>query len=451
MADYCSPPVNMLISEPTSTNILPTIAFAPDTSTPRDWTDGDRLVTVYYLHFHQAHPFLPPHDALSQFFPPNYLLDVMQFIGMHYISSHSVPDCSSQLLAAVQEADLSVEKVQAFLLLSIILHARMQPKDAKECMNKAVYYSLELGLHDRQFSDALEMQSPVRAESARRTWWEVFITDTLLAAVQVEGSLQFIMETPDVPLPCEETEYHDGRLAGVSPSARDLDGQALFHRDGDFSSFAYRVEAAIILRKCLVASEDRISQESMDVLDATISSWFHRVPKRSRATLRNNGEVDQMAFQAYMIMHCTSVYLHFPKSYLVAFLPTTSQLFCARPPDLSSTSWGSDSQVHTAKVVAAAVNMSKLASLSTSVINHSPFFACILVLSSIVQLAILSAGPQQSSGTDRQYLALNIGVLGSMGDIWAIAATSMGRIRDVAMEIEAGARGLRDNQMIQPV
>lgn len=53
----------------------------------------------------------------------------------------------------------------------------------------------------------------------------------------------------------------------------------------------------------------------------------------------------------------------------------------------SVTMASSDSQADTARVVPAAVNISKLASLSTSVVK-SPFFTCILLLSSIVQLAV---------------------------------------------------------------
>ncbi|GAB1210327.1 hypothetical protein APSETT445_009118 [Aspergillus pseudonomiae] len=268
-----------------------------------------------------THPFLAPHDAFLHSSPPGYLLDVVQFISLHYLPASNVPDHTHQLRTAVQEADASLEKVQALLLLSIIMHARTQPREAKECLGQAIALSLDLGLHCREFSDAMEVQNPVGAESARRTWWEIFIIDTLLAAVQVEGALQLTIETPDLPLPCEMDEYQDGRLGIVPTSLRDMDRQALFHNDGDFSSAAYRVEAATILR------------------------------------------------------------------------------------------------------------------------------------SSIVQLAIFTADPQQSTRTGRNFLALNIGVLKSMGPVWAIAAASMARIRDVAIEVESALagerRGLLDDQLTQ--
>lgn len=65
-------------------------------------------------------------------------------------------------------------------------------------------------------------------------------------------------------------------------------------------------------------------------------------------------------------------------------------------------------------------------------------------------MAILSAHTQQSVGSSHSFLALNIGVLGFMGDIWTVAATSKGRLRDVAIEVEAALsgrlRGLLESQ-----
>ncbi|BCR86603.1 fungal specific transcription factor domain-containing protein [Aspergillus chevalieri] len=200
------------------------------------------------------------------------------------------------------------------------MHARGQPKGAKERIAQAIHCSLEIGLHCREFSDVLEVQHPIRAESTRRTWWEIFIIDTLLAAVQVEGVLQYTAETPDVPLPCKEDKYHDGRLPGVAMIVSDLGLYDIFSEHGDLSPFAYRVEAAIVLRRCLLASETHVSQDSLDILDANISAWFHRLPSCKRVILQPDGEVNELDLQATMIMHCASIYLHFPQV-ISALLP----------------------------------------------------------------------------------------------------------------------------------
>ncbi|GAQ05394.1 hypothetical protein ALT_2715 [Aspergillus lentulus] len=375
-------------------------------------------------------------EAFLQAGAPAYLLDVIEFISLHYLSRF-VPDCCGSLQTSVQEAESSVEKVQAFLLLAIVLHGRQQPDEAKSCLAQAIQLSLELGLHRREISDAMSLQNPVQAESLRRTWWEIVVVDVLLAAVQLDGVLQFHMtETPDVPLPCEQEEYQQGCIGVQMYTMANLERHSLLC-DSQFSSFAYRVEAALLLRKCLLAGETHISQEALDSLSATITGWFHRLPKSKRAILHPMGEVDEMMLQAAALVHCASIYLHFPRSSLLPFLPISGRIFCSQPPVFSSTSL--DPQMHTAKVAAGSVNLSKLASLSTAVANHTPFFACVLNLSSILQVALLAAECLPLSAVNQPYLSLNIGVLLSMGDTWPIAGSSMQRIREIVMEIQAAA------------
>ncbi|KAE8145675.1 hypothetical protein BDV25DRAFT_65722 [Aspergillus avenaceus] len=436
MVDGSPHPGNPSPGQCSSAAFSGTAAF---TLMPQRVTDGLResdpmeghWLTLFYVHFYQAHPFVPPREAFVHSAPPRYLIDVMKFIGMHYLPAHQLPDQSGPLKEAVQQSDLTLEKVQALLLLSICLHARTQPKDARECLAQAITESLQLGLHYPDYSAEVEMSDPVRAEAARRTWWEIFIIDALLAAVQVEGILHLTVEPPDVPLPRDADEYGPN---GVASSIREMDRQTYFHRLGDYSSAAYRVQAGCILRKCLLAGQTHVTEEGVDALDATIAAWFHRLPKPKQAILHPNGTLDEMMFQAVMIMHCASLYLHFPKSYLLGFLPVTSQIFCSRPPDFLSLSM--NPQMHTAKVATAAVKLAKLGSLSTSVGDHSPFFVCTLVLSSIMQMAMLSVDRDEAARTGRQYLALNVGILRSMGDIWPIAAVSTSRIQDVAVEVE---------------
>ena len=409
---------------------------------------GTDLVMLYFLHFHPAHPFLPSHGPFLQSDPPTYLIDLVKVVGSHYISPTFVnTDRINNLQATVQDAVLTLEKIQALLLLSIIQHARILPRAAKECLGQAIDGTLQLGLQHRDTAEREALRNPVLAESLRRTWWEVFILDTLLAAVQVEGSLQLMLdETPDVVLPCSEPEEYDGRCGDLaSVSARDLDStRHLLYGDYSLSAAAYRVEAAILLRRCLLAS----SRGSIDALDAAIAAWFHRLPQAKRAVLNHEGQVDQMMFQAVTLAHCASIYLHFPRSHLVAALPVTSHVFCSSPPGFLRAS--ADPQLHTAKVHNAAIAISKLGSLSMSVVEHTPFFCCVLVLSSIIQIAVRSAGSLGSLTAPNHFLGLNFGVLKSMGEIWEIAAMSRMRIRDVAIEAESalGTGNLRIEDMV---
>lgn len=396
---------------------------------------GLQLVSLYYLHFHQAHPFLPPMEVLLQSNPPSYLLEIMQFTSLHYLSSHSPLDNSGDLLLTVLAADLTLEKTQALLLLAIVQHGKQQPHEARSCLGQALQCALEIGLHRREASDILSVDAPLRAESFRRTWWEIFVVDVLLAAVQVDGYLQFEMvETPQVPLPCAPEEYQPGGIVSpILPTLADMERNSLICSDIEFSPCAYRVEAALMLRKCLLEGGTHVTKETCDVLSAAITAWFHRLPSSRRPILQLNGAVDEIIMQAVMLMHCATIYLHFSRSSLLAFLPTTGRIMCSSPPDFVTASV--DPQLHTVKVAESAVQLSKLASLSTSVVNRTPFFACTLVLSSVIQIAVLLGDGLSTPQPRPQYLALNLGVLKSMGKTWPIAASALQQIRQAVIEV----------------
>ncbi|KAJ5110080.1 hypothetical protein N7532_002725 [Penicillium argentinense] len=417
----------------TSTDLSP--SYVPEPQGPPQM--NKHLVKVFFEYFHPAHPILPPFDLWIMSSPPQYLINIVEFIGLHHISPGQVPECSNDLWAAMDIAELALEKAQAYLLLSILFHGRRVPEHAKECIGLAIQCSFRLGLHCRELSDTVEMQNPSRSESMRRTLWEIFIVDTILAALQVGGALQFKMEIPDVSLPSEDECFLDGHSGLSSISANDLPRRVLLD-DDRISSLAYRVEATLILRQCFIACESHAPEGTLEVLDSTISAWFHRWPSANSTILQPNGKVNQIDLQTAMIMHCACIYLHFSKSFLVSLLPNTSELFCSRPPSISAHS--SKPQMHTAKIVNSAVELSKLASLSTCVTCHTPFFACTLVLSSIVQVAVLTAPVGLPFGMHYSYLALNIGVLKSMGNIWGIAASSLTKLRAIAREVEQASQ-----------
>ncbi|KAJ6179917.1 hypothetical protein N7519_010378 [Penicillium mononematosum] len=374
------------------------------------------LIKIFYEYFHLAHPILPPFDLWVMSSPPQYLVNIIEFIGLYHLSPGQTPECSNDLWAATENAELDLEKAQAYLLLSILFHGRKAPECAKKCIGSAIECSFRLGLHCRELSETVEMQNTARAESMRRTLWEIFTVDTLLAAVQVGGTLQFNMETPDVSLPSEDEKFLGGHPGVFSISAKDL-GYRAFSDDDRISALAYRVEATLILRRCLIACETHASEDTLEVLDSMISAWFHRWPSDHSTILQMDGKVNQIDFHLL------------PPKYRRGVLFQASTYSIPSP----------NAQTHTAKIVNAAVELSKLASLSTSVTGHSPFFACTLVLSSVIQVTVLAAPIGQPFGKHYSYLALNIGVLKSMGSVWEIAASSVGKLRATAREVEAAS------------
>lgn len=188
------------------------------------------LIKTFFEYFHPSHPILPPLEVWAMASPPQYLVNIVEFIGLHHTSPGQVPECSNYLGATLEDNDLSLEKVQAYLLLAVLSHGRKSPEYATKYIALAVESSLKLGLHCRELSDTVELLNPARSESMRRTIWEILVVDTLLAAVQIDGTLTFEMEIPDVPLPGRDESF-DNQFRLSSVSASDLFARSLFDDD----------------------------------------------------------------------------------------------------------------------------------------------------------------------------------------------------------------------------
>ncbi|KAL4971693.1 glycosyl hydrolase family 3 C-terminal domain-containing protein [Aspergillus desertorum] len=305
--------------------------------------------------------FPPPNGGSPAIQSSSYLLNIMEFVSMHYLSPHFFHDSSGDLLAAVQAADLTVEKPQALLLLAI----------ARSCLGQALHCALELGLHRREASDTLSVDAPLRAESPRRTWWEIFVVD---------------LEMTETPRPgCT--------VSPILPTFADMERNSLFCSDIEFSPCAYRIEAAMMLQKCLHAGGTHVAKETLDGLSAAITAWFHRLPSSRRPVLQPNGVVDENHDAG---RHDDALRHH---------LPT---LFSLLPLDFSA--------------------------------RHRPYhvFISARFCDHLPQLSTAhreGGGRWRKRSCSQMYLALNLGVLKSMGETWPIAASALQRIRQAAIEV----------------
>src|SRR5690606_29876917 len=105
-----------------------------------------------------------------------------------------------------------------------------------------------------------------------------------------------------------------------------------------FSSFAYRVEAVRILGQVLSAQtpspssppggpggpggglnnpSPALDDPRSDAADASLTNWFLHLPEPKKELVQADGKVDEMLFQAHMVIQATSIYLHRPRSHLV--------------------------------------------------------------------------------------------------------------------------------------
>ncbi|EEP76823.1 predicted protein [Uncinocarpus reesii 1704] len=349
----------------------------------------DFLFDYYYAFFHDAHPILPPAHLLPRIAPiPPCLQAVVRFIGAHYTLDPSADlyrDSVVSELAAANEP--SFYKVQALLLLSIVLHARNERSDAVDSFSTAVELALGMGMNRASFASTLGENDPVRIETLRRTWWELYMVDGMFSA---------------------------------------------------FDQMPSRINnASRILKRTLdlgYVIDDYQLGDQVESIDASIGSWFHHLPISKRNILGPDGTVDQLLFRAHMIINCALIYLHLPRSNLLATPTAVASIPCARR-GLCIAAASSTNLTHAVKSIKAANDLAALAALRTSVIKHSPFFICGLVLSAIVQLCACSVRASNCLEPRRDRIALIVGELKSLNATWAISQLVMKQIKLVAREV----------------
>ncbi|KAH8700137.1 C6 transcription factor [Talaromyces proteolyticus] len=397
-------------------------------------TDG-YLVDVYYSHFHSAHPILPPLHMLYHYHPPQYLERVIKFIGTHFTTAASPETYRPNVVVDVTDAEPGVEKVQALLLLTIVLHSRNERQEAGALLAQAMDLAYELGIHLRSFAETMAEGDPIREESFRRTWWELFVIEGMLTALGARATFTASTVPLEVPLPCEERIYQDGLYPPASPpTIAQFDDRVFADEDFDFSSYSYRIEAVRILGRVVSLSETPNGhQEMVESVDARIASWFHHLPESKSELMLADGTVDEMMFQAKMVINGASIYLHFPRSDLLSSPAVAAEVICGHSGICLMPAFSHHS--HAMKAVKAASEISNLAAIRIPETKHTPFFICALVLSSIVQLAAYSVKAGQMPDPRRDRLSLTVGVFKSLGRTWAISQTVNRQIKAVARDV----------------
>lgn len=102
---------------------------------------------------------------------------------MQYIGSMYVPDVDSSEARAIAMGNFDPQSmpsngftVQALLLAAIAVYADDKLENARVVLDGAINMAIELGMHHRTFA-TMEVD-PVLAESWRRTYWFMYITDS---------------------------------------------------------------------------------------------------------------------------------------------------------------------------------------------------------------------------------------------------------------------------------
>ncbi|CAG7557454.1 unnamed protein product [Fusarium equiseti] len=402
-------------------------------------SENDRLLRLYYENFHNAHPFLVPSSAFTSRNYPPYLRRMVDFAGSHY--SPSGPN--AQLRASVATdmlsiTDNSTSMVQSLLIYSILLFFGGDLDGAGKTFEQCTRMAMDLGMHLNDFAAARQLDNPIEAESLRRTWWEIYVTDILMAIPPKTMNLRCSSVPPKVCLPCEEA-FYNGRLDIPPPHhVLEFKRRVLLTGDVTFSSYSYRIEAATILGRVLLLNQKKsTSHDHSQSIENALLSWSNHLPPGKLEIVDSYGNIDEMMFQAHMIIALASMLLHLPRSNLHSLLADSKDPFIpvAQNHPLSS----STTLIQGIKATDASRRISDCISLCPNVPKHTPFVIPALALCGFIQLATSQGHPDECFEHHYNRVTLVLGCLKSARRMWRMAESEYDRLRCCASELIADA------------
>ena len=179
----------------------------------------DKLLELYYDSFHKAHPCALPLQLMRQRVHDDdpdcrFLVAVLRFIGSLYstqISSSHLEDQVKNLLVE-QQTHTTGFRIQALVLYSIAVYWCNDLPRTRELLNVATDKALAVGMQLKEYATPNSDGDPIVAESFRRTWWQLYLADGLIAASNHDTSFRTSQRdiNATVELPCKDTEYESG-------------------------------------------------------------------------------------------------------------------------------------------------------------------------------------------------------------------------------------------------
>ncbi|KAF0639888.1 hypothetical protein FPSE5266_05949 [Fusarium pseudograminearum] len=365
------------------------------------------------------------------------LTTVMRLIGNIYDAqewSISLQEDAESRISQLSSSD--PVQVQCRLLYSIALFWSSYTTKASEEKDIATNVALELGMHKGEFASASGAGDAVLMESWRRTWWMLYIVDAYYAGTLGTMNFKTFHVEATVSLPCEEDEYESCYIPEPR-TVEDFDSREFAENDIPFSSFAYLIGAVRAAALAISVTPKKVkrqdSERMIQVADAVIDAWLLLLPKE-RKVMRNDGSIDELMFQANLLVHVATIGLHRPLSDL-RFNPIENVSSCAREaptdtprPDLIN--------VHTRRILKSIDAQIQLLALPVRPFHHTPFSTCMV---SEGTLSLLSACKyllrDKELAIARDQIRLTIGCLKSLGEVWTRTAKNVKEIQTIARHV----------------
>ncbi|KAL4910818.1 hypothetical protein BDW74DRAFT_141945 [Aspergillus multicolor] len=397
----------------------------------------DPMIQLYYENFHPSHPFMIPRKTLGTslcYLIPSPLVSVMRYIGAHYYPN---PSLKQEFRQAAFNAlsDPSIgdgSRVQALLLLAIVDHSHCHEQNAHRLIQTAVSLALEIGLNRQCFATQHSYDHSVLEESWRRTYWELYVVEGLLAAMREQSSFRLYHQPVNVQLPCGEKMYNCDNVVPSGQNLQDLKNNWTLGQE--FSTFAYRISAVQKLGAVLELNRSLDLESSLEshieTIDAHLVSSLMVLPPLYGEGY-DSSRHDEMVFQAQMILYLALIYLHHPRSSMRfasfhANPPTTcTRLQLPEKPTAEPHSELNPSQalnLHSHKLLRAADHLSALATLPSAIHRRTPFFTCALAMCIIVHTAglLVVVDADEKKEAIKARIQLSIGGLRVLGRTWPL-------------------------------
>ena len=397
-------------------------------------SQDDRLPRLYYENFHAAHPILVPSNLYGDRNYPKFLQLVVNFIGSHYIQSSPSQQYKERVAAELtSNPDQSSSMVQAWLLYSIALYARGEFQEAQDAFTRSVDLALELGMNRWTFASSAQAESPIEAESMRRTWWELYVTEIFMAILLKTTSFRCSTVPPEVALPCEESAYTGGDVPKPR-SMLEFKRRIFAAEDDVFSSFSYRIEATMILCRVLVLNRLRdCHRDHLQAVENALVSWINHLPPGKLEIVDSYGNVDEMMFQAHLTISYAAMLLHLPRSDLQPVLSQPDDRFW--PPASGQLSSTFTRFVHSIKATEASRRVSDSISVCPNVQKHTPFIIPALALCGMIQLAISTNHSEDCFDHHCNRVTLILGCLKSTKRTWGLAESAYHCLRSSSADV----------------
>ncbi|KAI5863296.1 hypothetical protein GGS23DRAFT_604915 [Durotheca rogersii] len=404
----------------------------PDTQPQQ--TIPERCLNSFYYYFYPGHPSVLPKEHLLKMAKEKdlaHLLAAMRWVGSLYIDvgpARATYFEEAMRLVYAQDVVRDGYLVQAMVILLIGLDGSCQQEKAREILSHVERIAIEIGLYTRAFATLHGGGVPRVEESWRRTWWDLFVVDGMVAGVHRQTNfLLFDIVADNIPRPMYLEDFDDQVFSG---------------EEREFSSFAYRVASIRNLGRMMRLPNNGFpSEENVSRIESLLSNWRMHLPPTKIDSLNKDCQLDEMMFQAHMINHACSIILHQPLSQLDSS-PARDVTACAPHRAVQS---GDNFNIHTRHIIKAACEISKMVTYNVPITSHTHFFTCVLTLSSIVHLSKWALYFIHDEDDLRQQVRLNIGALNKLSNVWKAANTASGQVRGVAQEIYRAKKAQQTN------